>query len=219
VTTSNPFLEYEPRRDIQDNQPNLQHTERLREVLSLFQLVVYGDKPADRSSGSEALTEIPLPRSHSLCTQSQRSTTFKVIPNNMGLTAEKEKIRAVQETTTNFDESLRIMLSGMVSTEDLNARPQGMARDIINIDVGTLALSSTAVDISSFIATTTKGVVKFDVDVVAEITDYYIKLQCGGGIDQDPRVRNENPARGLPLKAVVTHTTLSIRVIHLCTIE
>jgi len=65
---------------------------------------------------------------------------------------------------------------GISNEPDSDAKPRAFARDVLKIEYGSLTSPRlTLVDIPGLIATSTKGVTKADVDMVAEITDHYIK--------------------------------------------
>jgi GTPase SAR1 family protein len=163
----------------------------LESILSLPQLVVCGDQSAGKSSVLEALTEIPFPRNDNLCTRfateiilrraNVNSLTIKVIPDASRPVAEQSKIKAFEESITNFEDLPRIMglamaVMGLASTADSDTKPRAFAKDVLSIVIeGPARPQLTLVDIPGLIATSTRGVTKADVDMVAEITDHYIK--------------------------------------------
>lgn len=65
---------------------------------------------------------------------------------------------------------------GIAKTEDVNSSSHAFARDVLSIEIaGPSQPQLTLVDIPGLIATSTRGVTKADVDMVTEITDYYIE--------------------------------------------
>lgn len=110
-----------------------------------------------------------------------KGLTIKLIPNAKRPPSEQSNIKAFQESITNFDKLPRIMemartAIGIANSDDLDAKPRAFARDILSIEIcGPTEPQLTLVDIFSLIATSTKGVTDADVDIVAEITDHYIK--------------------------------------------
>ncbi|KAE9378323.1 dynamin family protein-like protein [Stipitochalara longipes BDJ] len=162
----------------------------LESILSLPQLVVCGDQSAGKSSVLEALTEIPFPRSDNLCTRfateiilrraPSDSLTIKVIPDEQRPVHEQNKIKAFEESITNFDDLPRIMglamkTMGMDPESDTDTPLGAFARDVLSITIeGPSRPQLTLVDIPGLIANATKGVTEADVKMVTEITDHYI---------------------------------------------
>ncbi|PMD57289.1 dynamin family protein-like protein [Hyaloscypha bicolor E] len=162
----------------------------LESILSLPQLVVCGDQSAGKSSVLEALTEIPFPRSDNLCTRfateiilrraPSDSLTIKVIPDDQRPVHEQIKIKAFEESITDFEDLPRIMGLAMkimgMDPESQSDTPLGaFARDVLSITIeGPNRPQLTLVDIPGLIANATKGVTEADVKMVAEITDHYI---------------------------------------------
>jgi GTPase SAR1 family protein len=162
----------------------------LESILSLPQLVVCGDQSAGKSSVLEALTEIPFPRSDNLCTRfateiilrraPSDSLTIKVIPDDQRPVHEQIKIKAFEESITDFEDLPRIMGLAMtimgMDPESQSDTPLGaFARDVLSITIeGPKRPQLTLVDIPGLIANATKGVTEADVKMVAEITDHYI---------------------------------------------
>ncbi|KAK0109260.1 hypothetical protein ONS96_003082 [Cadophora gregata f. sp. sojae] len=158
--------------------------------LSLPQLVVCGDQSAGKSSVLEALTEIPFPRNDNLCTRfateislrraNTESLTIKVNPDNSRPALEKEAIKKFEESITDFSQLPRIVdlamaVMGISKGGEWDSQPRAFARDVLSIEIsGPKRPQLTLVDIPGLIATSTKGVTKADVDMVTEITDYYI---------------------------------------------
>ena len=144
-----------------------------------------------KSSVLEALTEIPFPRNDNLCTRYAteidlrrdpvNTLTIKVIPDDTRTPAEKEAIRAFGETITDFSQLPRVMdlattAMGISNTNSLDSQARAFARDVLSIQIeGPLRPQLTLVDIPGLIQTSTKGVSDADVDLVAEITENYIK--------------------------------------------
>ena len=164
----------------------------LESILSLPQLVVCGDQSAGKSSVLEALTEIPFPRNDNLCTRfateiilrrgraNTNSLTIKLIPDPKRPSNEQAKIKAFEESITNFNELPDIMNAAMVvmdigDNSTSGSKPRAFARDVLSIEIeGPSRPQLTLVDIPGLIQTDTKGVTKADVDLVCEITDQYI---------------------------------------------
>ncbi|KAH6713320.1 dynamin family protein-like protein [Leptodontidium sp. MPI-SDFR-AT-0119] len=161
----------------------------LESILSLPQLVVCGDQSAGKSSVLEALTEIPFPRNDNLCTRFATeiilrrglidSLTIKVIPDNQRPSAEQAKIRAFEESITNFEDLPSIMSLAMeamgMDENSVSSSTGAFARDVLSIEIeGPTRPQLTLVDIPGLIANATKGVTDADVKMVAEITDHYI---------------------------------------------
>lgn len=162
----------------------------LESVLSLPQLAVCGDQSAGKSSVLEALTEIPFPRNDNLCTRfateiilrraTTNSLTIKVIPDTNRPTEEQDLIKDFKESITNFDELPSLMnkvmvVMGIEGTSDSRSQIRAFAKDVLSIEIeGPSRPQLTLVDLPGLIQTETKGVTKADVDLVAEITDFYI---------------------------------------------
>jgi GTPase SAR1 family protein len=189
VTSSLENLQSDEQRRILDMVAQLRKC-GIENELSLPQLVVCGDQSAGKSSVLEALTRIPFPRNDNLCTRfateislrraATDTLTIKVLPDDSRSSVEKLKIKSFVESITNFDDLPRIMglamaVMGITSDEGSNATPRAFARDILSIEIGGPSQPQlTVVDIPGLIATSTKGVTTADVEMVAEITDFYI---------------------------------------------
>jgi GTPase SAR1 family protein len=159
--------------------------------LSLPQIVVCGDQSAGKSSVLEAITRVPFPRNDGLCTRyateislrraTSSSLTIKVIPDKSRPSTEQEQIKKFEEAISNFDDLPRVMelamnVMGIAKTEDMGTSSRAFARDVLSIEIsGPSQPQLTLVDIPGLIATSTRGVTKADVDMVTEITDYYIE--------------------------------------------
>ena len=162
----------------------------LESVLSLPQLVVCGDQSAGKSSVLEALTEIPFPRNDNLCTRYPteiilrrgpvNTLTIKVIPDGSRPPKEQDALLAFEETITDFGELPRVMdmamaVMGISTLVASDSKTRAFARDILSIEIeGPSRPQLTLVDIPGLIQTSTKGVSDEDVELVAEITDFYI---------------------------------------------
>ena len=162
----------------------------LEGILSLPQLVVCGDQSAGKSSVLEALTEIPFPRNDNLCTRfateiilrrgNTNSLKIKLIPDPKRPSDEQAKIKAFEESITNFDELPNIMNVAMAvmdigANSTFGSQPRAFARDVLSIEIeGPSRPQLTLVDIPGLIQTDTKGVTRADVDLVGDITDQYI---------------------------------------------
>jgi GTPase SAR1 family protein len=161
----------------------------LDSVLSLPQLVVCGDQSAGKSSVLEALTEIPFPRNDNLCTRfateiilrrsATDTLTIKVIPDASRPAAERATLERFEEAITDFADLPRIMdlaMAAMGLTSSSDSQPKAFSKDVLSITIdGPSRPQLTLVDIPGLIATSTKGVSDEDVEMVAEITDRYIK--------------------------------------------
>lgn len=161
----------------------------LESILSLPQLVVCGDQSAGKSSVLEALTEIPFPRNDNLCTRfateiilrraTNDSLTIKVIPDEQRPVNEQAKIRAFEESITDFEDLPGIMKLAMkimgMGDDSESSSTGAFAKDVLSIEIeGPSRPQLTLVDIPGLIANATKGVTDADVKMVAEITDHYI---------------------------------------------
>ena len=162
----------------------------LDSIVVLPQLVVCGDQSAGKSSVLEALTEIPFPRNDNLCTRfateiilrraNVNSLTIKVIPDAQRSANEKSMIFNFTESITDFNELPRIMekameVMGIAGAASSDEKPRAFARDVLSIVIeGPHRPQLTLVDIPGLIATSSRGVTKADVDLVAEITHQYV---------------------------------------------
>ncbi|KAI9048411.1 hypothetical protein LZ554_007247 [Drepanopeziza brunnea f. sp. 'monogermtubi'] len=162
----------------------------LDDNLSLPQLVVCGDQSSGKSSVLEALTEIPFPRNDNLCTRfateislrraNTESLTIKVNPASTRPAAEQESIKKFTEVITNFSELPRIVglamgVMGISQGTEPDSKLRAFSRDVLSIEIsGPRRPQLTLVDIPGLIATSTKGTTKADVDMVTEITEFYI---------------------------------------------
>ncbi|KAH7420099.1 dynamin family protein-like protein [Cadophora sp. MPI-SDFR-AT-0126] len=162
----------------------------LESILNLPQLVVCGDQSAGKSSVLEALTEIPFPRNDNLCTRfateiilrraPNDSLTIKVIPDDQRPGNEQAKIRAFEESITDFEDLPKIMklameVMGMNEDNESSSNAAAFAKDVLSIEIeGPSRPQLTLVDIPGLIANATKGVTDADVKMVAEITEHYI---------------------------------------------
>ncbi|KAK2624978.1 hypothetical protein QTJ16_005347 [Diplocarpon rosae] len=163
----------------------------LDSILALPQLVVCGDQSAGKSSVLEALTEIPFPRNDNLCTRfateiilrraPKDCLTIKLIPDDQRPASEQAEIRAFEESITDFEELLWIMVlalrtMGIDTASVAGSSTRAFARDVLSIEIeGPTRPQLTLVDIPGLIANATKGVTDADVKMVAEITDRYIE--------------------------------------------
>ena len=163
----------------------------LESILSLPQLVVCGDQSAGKSSVLEALTEIPFPRNDNLCTRfateiilrrgASNTLTIKIIPDEKRSLAEKERIKAFEESITDFSELPLLMdkaktLMDVDSSSDPMSQPRAFARDVLSLEIeGPSRPQLTLVDLPGLIQSETKGVTKADIKLVTDLTDSYIK--------------------------------------------
>lgn len=157
----------------------------LESVLSLPQIVVCGDQSAGKSSVLEALTEIPFPRNDNLCTRFATeiclrrdpidSLTIRVIPDSDRPQKEQDEIKNYSETIADFAALPKIMNNAM-KVMGISEGGNAFAKDTLSIEIcGPNRPQLTLVDIPGLIQTSTKGVSETDVDLVAAITDHYIK--------------------------------------------
>ncbi|KAE8453918.1 hypothetical protein EG329_007694 [Mollisiaceae sp. DMI_Dod_QoI] len=160
-------------------------------TLSLPQIVVCGDQSAGKSSVLEAITRVPFPRNEGLCTRyateislrraASQSLTIKIIPDKARTFAEQERLKGFVQFITNFDQLPHVM--GLAMTEmgisnigDTNASTRNFSRDVLSIEItGPTQPQLTLVDIPGLIQTATGDITKAEVDLVTEITDYYIE--------------------------------------------
>ena len=162
----------------------------LESVLFLPQIVVCGDQSAGKSSVLEALTEIPFPRQDNLCTRFateiilRRATvdglTVRVIPDQSRPSNEQEKIKAFNESITDFGELPGLMdkvmlLMGIDKASGSKSNSRAFARDVLSIEIqGPSRPQLILVDLPGLVRSETKGVTQADIDIVDEITEHYI---------------------------------------------
>jgi GTPase SAR1 family protein len=154
-----------------------------------FLSLLCGDQSAGKSSVLEALTEIPFPRNDNLCTRfateiilrrsATDTLTIKVIPDTSRPAAERATLERFEEAITGFSDLPLIMFVAMEAmglTSSSDSKPKAFSKDVLSITIdGPSRPQLTLVDIPGLIATSTKGVSDEDVEMVAEITDRYIK--------------------------------------------
>ena len=163
-------------------------------VLPLPQIAVCGNQSSGKSSVLEALTEIPFPRNDNLCTRFATEITIRrgpvdvlrlsIIPDETRHTTEKATIASFSETIEDFTELPRIM-SKAAQVMDINtgtAAPspsspvRAFAKDVLSFEIeGPNRPQLTVVDVPGLIQNVTKGVSEQDKEMVAEITDFYIR--------------------------------------------
>ncbi|KAI6347931.1 hypothetical protein MCOR25_010870 [Pyricularia grisea] len=161
----------------------------LDSILSLPQIVVCGDQSAGKSSVLEALTEIPFPRNDNLCTRFATEIslrrepvgkiTVKIVPDSSRPEHEKQNIKTFSQSITTFADLPIVIDAAMtvmgISGSDDASSTSAFAKDTLSIDIdGPNRPQLTLVDIPGLIQTSTKGVSDNDVEIVKEITDYYI---------------------------------------------
>ncbi|KAH8596293.1 dynamin family protein-like protein [Bisporella sp. PMI_857] len=162
----------------------------LESVISLPQIVACGDQSSGKSSTLEAITGIPFEQSDNLCTRFATEihlrdsknvyVTVRVIPDPSRPAAEQATIKNFEESFTDFADLPRIMtlakaVMGIEKKPDPEKKSPAFARDVLSIEFGSPGSPQlTVVDIPGLIATSTKGVTKADVELVAAITDHYI---------------------------------------------
>jgi hypothetical protein len=137
------------------------------------------------------VTEIPFPRNDNLCTRFATEITLRrglsdllivrVIPDPTRPSAEQVSIKAFSETISNFDDLPRVIALAM-TVMGLDAAPstsspvRAFARDVRSVEIeGPSRPQLTLVDVPGLIQTETKGVTRQDREMVAEITEFYIK--------------------------------------------
>ena len=166
----------------------------LEAVLPLPQIAVCGNQSAGKSSVLEALTEVPFPRSDNLCTRFATEITLRrgpvdalrltIIPDKNRNANEKGTIAAFAETIADFTELPNIMskaaaVMGIVSNAgDSSPGPstRAFAKDVLSFEIeGPTRPQLTVVDVPGLIQNATKGVTEQDKQMVAEITDFYVK--------------------------------------------
>ncbi|KAB8294947.1 hypothetical protein EYC80_006900 [Monilinia laxa] len=190
VTSSLEDLQTDQQRRVLDTVAQLRNC-GLEGVLPLPQLVVCGDQSAGKSSVLEALTEIPFPRNDNLCTRfateislrraNESSIRVKVIPDDSRPAVEQARIRAFVQTITDFDELPRITdmamdTMGIKSNKEPGSSSPAFARDVLSIEIcGPTRPQLTLVDLPGLIASDTEEATVTDVEMVARITEHYIK--------------------------------------------
>ena len=166
----------------------------LEAVLPLPQIVVCGNQSSGQSSVLEALTEVPFPRNDNLCTRFATEITLRrgavdslrlsIIPDENRSAAEKATINAFSATIADFAELPGIMSKAATamginpSTNDSSATAstRAFAKDVLSFEIeGPTRPQLTVVDVPGLIQNATKGVTEQDKEMVAEITDFYIK--------------------------------------------
>ncbi|KIW64820.1 hypothetical protein PV04_09727 [Phialophora macrospora] len=191
TTTSLDQFQTEEQRHVLDTVAQIRKC-GLDGVVSLPQLVVCGDQSAGKSSVMEALTEIPFPRNDNLCTRFATEITLRrgpidqltlsIIPDHQRPSAERAAIQAFNETIVEFSDLPRVtekareamgLSSGTLSG---STSSKAFARDVLSIVIeGPTRPQLTLVDVPGLIQSETKGVTRQDCQMVAEITESYIK--------------------------------------------
>ncbi|KAK1050072.1 hypothetical protein LTR74_017147 [Friedmanniomyces endolithicus] len=166
----------------------------LEAVLPLPQIAVCGNQSSGKSSVLEALTEVPFPRNDNLCTRFAIEITLRraavdslrlsTIPDESRSAAEKASISGFPETVADFSELPTIIskaasVMGILSSaHDAPAvsTTRAFAKDVLSFVIeGLNRPQLTVVDVPGLIQNVTKGVLEQDKEMVAEITDFYIK--------------------------------------------
>ncbi|POS87293.1 hypothetical protein EPUL_002274 [Erysiphe pulchra] len=189
VTDSLENFQTDEQRSVLDTISNVRRC-GLDGVLSLPQIVVCGDQSSGKSSVLEALTEIPFPRSDNLCTRyateiilrraENSSIMIKINPDEQRPAEEQENLKKFQETITDFSDLPEVMdmaRDAMGIDEELtsNSGSNAFSRDVLSITMeGPEVPQLTLVDIPGLIANATLGISDADVQMVGEITNYYI---------------------------------------------
>ncbi len=166
----------------------------LEAVLPLPQIVVCENQSSGKSSVLEALTEVPFPRNDNLCTRFATEITLRraaidslrlsIIPDESRGAAEKGTISAFSETIADFSE-LPTIISKAAAVMGISSNihdclsastTRAFAKDVLSFEIeGPTRPQLTVVDVPGLIQNETKGVTKEDKEMVAEITDFYIK--------------------------------------------
>ncbi|KAK1811658.1 hypothetical protein LTR12_013959 [Friedmanniomyces endolithicus] len=166
----------------------------LEAVLPLPQIAVCGNQSSGKSSVLEALTEVPFPRNDNLCTRFATEITLRraavdslrlsIIPDESRSAAEKASISGFSETIADFSE-LPTIISKAVSVMGIHSNThdapavsttRAFAKDVLIFVIeGPNRPQLTVVDVPGLIQNATKGVSEQDKEMVAEITDFYIK--------------------------------------------
>ncbi|KAK5110093.1 hypothetical protein LTR85_001555 [Meristemomyces frigidus] len=166
----------------------------LEAVLPLPQIAVCGNQSSGKSSVLEALTEVPFPRNDNLCTRFATEITLRraavdslrlsIIPDEVRSAAEKASISGFSETIVDFSElptTISKAASVMGITSNAYDAPavsttRAFAKDVLSFVIeGPNRPQLTVVDVPGLIQNATKGVSEQDKEMVAEITDFYIK--------------------------------------------
>ncbi|KAK0887495.1 hypothetical protein LTR02_017178 [Friedmanniomyces endolithicus] len=166
----------------------------LEAVLPLPQIAVCGNQSSGKSSVLEALTEVPFPRNDNLCTRFATEITLRraavdslrlsIIPDEIRSAAEKASISGFSETIADFSE-LPTIISKAASVMGIQpnaddapaiSTTRAFAKDVLSFVIeGPNRPQLTVVDVPGLIQNATKGVSEQDKEMVAEITDFYIK--------------------------------------------
>ncbi|KAF2158961.1 hypothetical protein M409DRAFT_71374 [Zasmidium cellare ATCC 36951] len=165
-------------------------------ILPLPQIAVCGNQSAGKSSVLEALTEIPFPRNDNLCTRFATEITLRrgiteslrltIIPDGNRPADEKTSISSFSETIVDFTELPDIMskaaeamgITSVANSSSQTSSNQAFARDVLSFEIeGPTRPQLTVVDVPGLIQNVTKGVTEQDRQMVAEITDFYIRQE------------------------------------------
>ncbi|KAI7060783.1 hypothetical protein KC365_g15100 [Hortaea werneckii] len=162
----------------------------LEAVLPSPQIVVCGSQSSGKSSVLEALTEVPFPRNDNLCTRFATEITLRRAPIDairltiIPVAADVAKIAGFPETMQDFSELPRTIsqaatVMGIGSSgenADADSPARAFSRDILSFAMeGPDRPQLTVVDVPGLIQNATKDISEQDKDMVAEITDCYIK--------------------------------------------
>jgi GTPase SAR1 family protein len=149
--------------------------------------VVCGDQSSGKSSVLEAITEIPFPRSSTLCTRFatqlilRRTATTKarvyIIPDSLRKGAEREKLEHFAGVISDFSELPELVEKAKVAM-GLNNGDGAFSRDTLSIEVcGPDKPQLTIVDLPGLIHSENRLQSKADVELVSELVHRYMSDQ------------------------------------------
>lgn len=188
ATTSIDDLQSVEYRQILDTVDRLR-TCGLGSILPLPQLVVCGNQSSGKSSVLEAITEVPFPRSESMCTRfateiimrrdNSGSLRTEIIPDEARPDSEKAKLKAFGETITDFSELPQLIeqatdLMGLNATTD-SSTTKAFTRDVLRVEIaGPDRPQLTLVDLPGLILSANKRQTDEDVALIHSLVSDYL---------------------------------------------
>lgn len=172
----------------------LESVDRLRtcglgSILPLPQLVVCGNQSSGKSSVLEAITEVPFPRSESMCTRfateiimrrdNSESLRTEIIPDESRTEGEKANLKAFGETITDFSELPQLIekatdLMGLNATTD-SSTTKAFTRDVLRVEIaGPDRPQLTLVDLPGLILSANKRQTDADVALIHSLVNDYL---------------------------------------------
>ncbi|KAK4610060.1 Interferon-induced GTP-binding protein Mx1 [Fulvia fulva] len=164
----------------------------LGSILPLPQLVVCSNQSSGKSSVLEAITEVPFPRKENLCTrfateiilrrdQSETIQT-KIIPDESRPEHEKNKLKAFQESISDFEELPTLIekatiLMGLDAAPGWggDAVPRAFSRDVLSVEItGPSRPQLTLVDLPGLIQSANEMQSDADIDLIHSLVSDYL---------------------------------------------